>query len=170
MAAGEEPRRIGISSFGISGTNAHVILEEAPNPAAPNEISGVTTPAAGTRRVVGAQRAGPVRAGGPGGRLPPRGRRLLDLGFSLATTRAQFEHRALLVESDVDAVRTGLAGHRYLRGHAEPGLLAFLFTGQGSQRPGMGQELRAAYPVFARTLDRDRSARCGRSRSTTRPG
>ncbi|CAM5485098.1 hypothetical protein SSPIM334S_01727 [Streptomyces spiroverticillatus] len=86
---------------------------------------------------------------------------LLDLGFSLATTRARFGHRAVLVSGEredllaaLDAVAEGRRRPGVSTGGPRPaGRVAFLFTGQGSQRVGMGRELYASHDVFARSLD-----------------
>ncbi|MEU1800716.1 type I polyketide synthase, partial [Streptomyces sp. NPDC019937] len=163
-----QPRRAAVSSFGISGTNAHTILEQAPDPAAsateepqtteigsPAAALPLWTVAAKTRTALRAQAAN-LRAhldGHPG--LP-----LADAAFSLATGRAAFEHRAAIVADDRDGLVRALDA--LTREEPAPGLfdgkvaggkVAFLFTGQGSQRLGMGRELYEAYPVFARALD-----------------
>nr|APD72077.1 type I polyketide synthase 12 [Streptomyces sp.] len=86
---------------------------------------------------------------------PAPGHTPLDIGFSLATTRSAFEHRAVLLASSGEAA--GAAGAAELtevaRGTAGRGRLALLFTGQGSQRPGMGRELYGRFAVFAEALD-----------------
>ncbi|MDF5759358.1 type I polyketide synthase, partial [Spongiactinospora sp. TRM90649] len=155
--AGEQPRRAGVSSFGISGTNAHVLIEEAParpEPAAtatgeppfvPVLISGRTPEALRAQ----AGRLAEFAAGRPD-------LALTDLGYSLATTRASFEHRAVVLATGRDDLLAGLAEVGTARAGqvtADTGLVAFLFTGQGAQRAGMGRELYDAFPVFARAFD-----------------
>ncbi|TYB44906.1 type I polyketide synthase [Actinomadura chibensis] len=157
----ERPRRAGISSFGISGTNAHVIIEQAPAPAETEQRSPVPGPvpwtlSARNRDAVPAQaaRLRDLLARHPD--LDP-----VDVGFSLATTRAALEHRAAVVAPDRAALLDGLAAlaadepdPRVVRGSARlEGGTAFLFSGQGSQRPGMGRELHETFPVFAEAFD-----------------
>ncbi|MFF7902001.1 type I polyketide synthase [Streptomyces sp. NPDC007920] len=156
------PRRAGVSSFGISGTNAHVVIEEAPDPGsgtgapAPEPTTGpVPLPlTARSAAALGAQ-ANALRAHTAAGDAG-----LLDLGHSLAATRSVFEHRAVVLASDraelsggLKALVNGAPAGNVTRGAATPGRVAFLFTGQGSQYPGMGRDLYAAHPAFARALD-----------------
>ncbi|GAA2231486.1 type I polyketide synthase [Streptomyces nogalater] len=151
-------RRAGVSSFGVSGTNAHVILEqgepepEAPGPdARPARPAGTPLPFALSARGAAALRARAADL------LPLADEAdLLDLAHSLATTRAALPDRAVLVAADRAELRAAL--HDLASGTTGPtaradGELGFLFTGQGSQRPGMGRELAAAHPVFADALD-----------------
>ncbi|WP_116203108.1 type I polyketide synthase [Amycolatopsis circi] len=143
---GSRPRRGAVSSFGLSGTNAHVVVEEAP-PAAES--------AADERAAV------PVGLGGhdpealraQAERLAERLReepdlRPADVAWTLATGRTHLEHRTVVVARDRDELLAGLDGPsaRVARGE---GPLAVLFSGAGSHRTGMGEELAAAYPVFA---------------------
>ncbi|HEV2637098.1 MAG TPA: type I polyketide synthase [Actinocrinis sp.] len=162
---GERPRRAAVSAFGISGTNAHVVLEEPPTPA--------ETPAANGDEP--AQTPGdllwPISAGSEQALLDQAQRlrtylldhprsRPADVGFSLATTRAHLRHRAVVLGDDRDrlldelaTLAAGESGARVVRGTAVDGGLAFLFTGQGAQRPGMGRELGLRFPVFAEAMD-----------------
>ncbi|VVJ19514.1 Modular polyketide synthase [Amycolatopsis camponoti] len=148
------PRRGAVSCFGLSGTNAHVILEEAPDPedieetprddaAIPFVLSGRTPQAlrAQAERLLTALDENPAE--------------LLDVARTLAAGRTHLDHRAAFVASDRAELLTALRGFA----DGEPGALtgvargetntAFLFSGQGSQRSGMGAVLGAKYPVFA---------------------
>ncbi|MET7424044.1 type I polyketide synthase [Dactylosporangium sp. NPDC005555] len=132
----DRPRRAGVSSFGISGTNAHVIVEEPPAanvvagervalPVAPLPLSARTPEA--LEALVARLREG---SGDP-----------VDVGYSLATGRSGFEHRAVLV------------GDAVVRGRVCEGMSAMLFTGQGAQWSGMGRGLYQAFPVYKTAYD-----------------
>ncbi|WUL55949.1 type I polyketide synthase [Amycolatopsis sp. NBC_00348] len=144
------PRRAAVSSFGVSGTNAHTIIEQYPEP------SPVVTPASMpvVPWVLSAKTSEALR--GQAATLLDflAGQDPADIGFSLATGRVRFAHRAVVTGSDVAELRAGLEA--VARGESSAvagGGLGYLFTGQGSQRAGMGRELYAAYPVFATAFD-----------------
>ncbi|MFD4636356.1 SDR family NAD(P)-dependent oxidoreductase [Lentzea sp. NPDC058436] len=152
------PRRAAVSSFGISGTNAHVIIEEPP-------------PAEGERSADTGNIAVPwVLSGKTQEALRAQAERLkafagndstsstVDIGLSLATTRAALDHRAVVVGRGRDELLASLdavidPASPALRDVAGTGGLAFLFSGQGSQRRAMGLELYERNEVFARALD-----------------
>ncbi|MET0237504.1 MAG: type I polyketide synthase [Kibdelosporangium sp.] len=155
---GDHPRRAGISSFGLSGTNAHVIIEEAPPVETPpaDEVHAVVPFVISARKAdaVGAQAA---RLLAHLNDVHPDDHSVRDLGFSLATTRAALDHRAVVVAADRDDLERGLRalvdGHTPTSQADPDGLTAFLFTGQGSQRLGMGRELHGVFPAFAAAFD-----------------
>ncbi|MGD0067906.1 MAG: beta-ketoacyl synthase N-terminal-like domain-containing protein, partial [Streptosporangiaceae bacterium] len=152
------PRRSAVSAFGISGTNAHVVLEEAPPATAPAE------PPAGLGVVpwlLSGKTSAALRAQAE--RLRPQAASpdvsLADIGLSLATSRASLAHRAVVLAASRDAAVHGLSAlasgepvPEVIEGVVHPGRLAFLFPGQGSQRLGMGQELAERLPVFSDAL------------------
>ncbi|MBM7058186.1 SDR family NAD(P)-dependent oxidoreductase, partial [Streptomyces sp. RHZ10] len=157
----DRPRRAGVSSFGISGTNAHVVLEHAPTPTnSPESPAQRATPPL-IPWVLSAR--SPQALQEQAVRLAERVTRddtlhPLDVAASLAGGRAHLEHRGVAVGHDREALLTELsdladAGHSTVRDAAERGRLALLFSGQGSQRPGMGRELYEAFPVFADAFD-----------------
>jgi len=152
--AGGRPRRAAVSSFGIGGTNAHVILEEPPAdatpPAPPPGLDGAPWLVSGADGAGLRAYAGLLVAGLTG--LSP-----VDVGFSLATGRTALGHRAAVPAGDVAALRDlalGVPNRQVRQGTArrEP-RAAFLFTGQGAQRLGMGRELAAAFPRFAEVYE-----------------
>ncbi|MGW7825282.1 acyltransferase domain-containing protein, partial [Streptomyces puniciscabiei] len=147
---GERPRRAGVSSFGISGTNAHVILEETPTPAEEPATPTTTVDLPVIPWVVSARGADALRA--QLGQLASVDADPLDTGFSLAATRAALDHRAVVLGHDRTGLRAQLA-EPVIKGAATEGRTAWMFTGQGSQRPGMGRELAATFPKFATALD-----------------
>nr|WP_116215038.1 type I polyketide synthase [Streptomyces olivoreticuli] len=161
----DRPRRAGVSSFGISGTNAHIILEQAPQePDARQETvaGGGLVPWLLSGRTEAALRAQARRL-----REHAAGQEPLDaraIGRALTTTRSAFEHRAVVLADHADAFLAGLdaLADGQLPDHVVTGVapgrpakgkMAFLFTGQGSQRAGMGRDLHAAFPVFAEALE-----------------
>ncbi|MEV7190608.1 SDR family NAD(P)-dependent oxidoreductase [Streptomyces sp. NPDC093510] len=157
--AGERVRRAGVSSFGISGTNAHVIVEEAPVLASGDEASVVRELGA-VPWVLSGKTAEAVRDQAARLLSYVEDRPGMDLvagGFTLATARSAFAHRAGVVaggrEALLDGLRAVVDGGASLQGVASGGRVGFLLTGQGSQRLGMGRELYGAFPVFAATWD-----------------
>ncbi|MGW3633373.1 SDR family NAD(P)-dependent oxidoreductase [Streptomyces sp. NPDC005122] len=176
---GDRVRRAGVSAFGISGTNAHVVLEEAPRDVARPAALAAATPA----RQPGPEEPG---TGGAAALFPLSARtlpalrgqaaRLLDalaerpgvtlsaVAATLAHHRTHFEHRAVVRAGDRDellaALRALAAGQpdtEFLvgpRATCPPGKLAFVFPGQGAQWSGMARELLDTSPVFADELDR----------------
>ncbi|MEE1784441.1 SDR family NAD(P)-dependent oxidoreductase [Streptomyces sp. SP17BM10] len=155
------PRRAAVSSFGVSGTNAHVVLEAAP---AVEDVELDVTAGATLPWVLSAHDETALRA--QAGRLATHLRTrgpldAADVAYSLATGRSAMAHRAVVVSADpeerlraLDALAAGSAVAGLVTGAAEKGAAtAFLFSGQGSQRLGMGRELYARFPVFARAFD-----------------
>ena len=201
------PRRAAVSAFGISGTNAHVIVEQAPatadetmstdrapgtgrgtahatrtgREAAAEALAGhAVAPenSHGARPGAAADAPGPLPvlpwlvSGATAGGLRGQAVRLAghlrdrpepgadDVAHALATSRATLAHRAVLLGRDrrellaqLDALGRGEAAAGLVTGVGQTGRLAFLYSGQGSQRPGMGRELSAAFPAFATALD-----------------
>ncbi|MDR0416156.1 MAG: acyltransferase domain-containing protein, partial [Propionibacteriaceae bacterium] len=185
---GGRPRLAGVSAFGVSGTNAHVIVEQAPADtavaadSAPAAGSGLIGPAAGLWLLSG---HGAAALSAQAAALADRWRRLsseptsdpapdaADVGWSLAAGRDLLANRAAVVAPDpagllagVDALARGerwappKAGWRLIGGtaRARPPRLVFVFPGQGGQWPGMGRQLLARCPAFADTV-----ARCDRT-------
>ncbi|MFJ9847694.1 type I polyketide synthase, partial [Kitasatospora sp. NPDC101155] len=155
---GDEVRRAAVSSFGVSGTNAHVILEQAPVEESAEESAESSLPvvpwvlsgkSAGALRAQAERLASFVEGSGAG-------LRDVDAAFSLVSSRAVLEHRGVVVARDRAEALAGLsalASGEGIKGVAGSRRLAVLFSGQGSQRAGMGRELYDVYPVFAAALD-----------------
>ncbi|MGK3111409.1 SDR family NAD(P)-dependent oxidoreductase, partial [Streptomyces mordarskii] len=148
----DRPRRAGVSAFGVSGTNAHVIVEQGP----------VVVEAAGGERVglpavpwvVSGQSEAAVRAQVERLRASVADSPewdLADVGWSLVAARSALSHRAVVVGVDRDELLGGLGS--VVVGVPVGGGLGVVFAGQGSQRLGMGRGLYEAYPVFAAAWD-----------------
>nr|WP_237531274.1 type I polyketide synthase [Streptomyces sp. SID7813] len=164
------PRRAAVSSFGISGTNAHVVIEQAeqPEPTEPNgrpeqpePVSAAPLPAVPW-----------VLSGRTPEAVTGQAQRLLsfvesrpeaapaDIGLSLAVSRSQFDHRATVVGADREELLAGLrtlasgaTTQTAVRDTRQTGKTAFLFTGQGAQRTGMGMDLYRTFPAYAHAFD-----------------
>ncbi|WSE34588.1 SDR family NAD(P)-dependent oxidoreductase [Amycolatopsis rhabdoformis] len=154
------PRRAGVSGFGISGTNAHIILEQAPPQEEPAAGAVATGP---VPVVVSGQTAPAVRE--QAARLVELVERdtdlaLSDVAWSLATTRSAFDHRAAVVAADREEALSGLRalaagepGAAVVTGEVTgAGGVVFVFPGQGSQWAGMGRELLATSAVFRESI------------------
>jgi acyl transferase domain-containing protein len=150
------PRRAGVSSFGISGTNAHVILEQSPD----ERTVGVPSVTESVVPFVLSAR-GPEALRGQAARLrsflaerPDAG--LLDVAGSLVNGRALHDHRGVVLAADRDQLLVRLAALADESSEVRApvrGRLAVVFTGQGSQRAGMGSGLYERFPVFAGAFD-----------------
>jgi acyl transferase domain-containing protein/acyl-CoA synthetase (AMP-forming)/AMP-acid ligase II/NADPH:quinone reductase-like Zn-dependent oxidoreductase/acyl carrier protein len=160
---GERPRLAGVSSFGFGGTNAHVVLEEAPGtepaPEArwerPLHLLSLSGGSEAALREQARRFAGYLEAH-PAVSLP-------DACFSANTGRARLPHRLAVTAGTGEALREqlhafadGREGSGVLSGHVRKGKqapVAWMFTGQGSQYPGMGRRLYETQPTFRRELD-----------------
>lgn len=157
----ERPRRAGVSAYGLSGTNCHVVVEEAP--AAPDLARAEHRNA----ELVVVSAKSPAALQGVTERLHSHlelhaNDDLADVAYSLAVTRTLMEHRAAYVVSTADALREvlqheaeGLRPSGVSRGQvgAVPGKLLWLFSSDYPVLPGMGRELYEEWPVFRQSLD-----------------
>ncbi|KJK85338.1 Erythronolide synthase, modules 1 and 2 [Metarhizium anisopliae BRIP 53284] len=158
-------RRAGVSAFGIGGTNAHVIVEESPPPAV-EEPGNITLPSlpATLPFVLSGQGDSALRAQAEKLRLhiesgAGKDSRLSDVAYSLATCRSHLHRRLVVMAGDkadtlekLASVSSGPTQPLSVNDVGSP-TVAMLFTGQGSQLPGMGKDLYALYPVFRDALD-----------------
>jgi acyl transferase domain-containing protein/surfactin synthase thioesterase subunit len=165
---GPRKRLAGVSSFGLSGTNAHVVLEEAPRRAARTP----PRPRAAELVVLSGQTPAALRANALRLREHLAGRSeasLLEHAFSAATSRAALEHRLAITARTIEELIEALgeaargetpAGASRSRAGSERRKVVFVFPGQGSQWLGMGRQLLAREPVFREVIERcDRAIR-----------
>ncbi|WP_338894329.1 SDR family NAD(P)-dependent oxidoreductase [Streptomyces sp. TG1A-60] len=155
----EGPRRAGVSSFGGTGTNAHAVLEQAPEP---DEEPRDTRKATTLPFVLSARDPEALRAQAE--RLMERlvadpAVDLGDLAHSLATTRTSFHERTVVLAADREELRGSLAAlaaggtpEGAVTGAAVDGRTVFVFAGQGAQWAGMAAELMESSDVFAETV------------------
>ncbi|MEU6381068.1 type I polyketide synthase [Streptomyces sp. NPDC046909] len=161
---GDRPRRAGVSAFGVSGTNAHVILEQAPEAdtepeVTTGELPGGLVPWALSARTEDALRAQARKLHAFATADP--GLDLADAAASLVSSRTAFEHRAVALGADraelldaLEALSEGTESPAVVRGTAaEPGGTVFMFPGQGSRWAGVAGQLYDAFPVFAESVD-----------------
>jgi acyl transferase domain-containing protein/acyl carrier protein len=153
------PRRAAVSSFGISGTNAHLILEQAPDQAAePTEPNGRPLPWLVSAASEPALRAQAVRLGQWLDAHPDAA--LADIGNTLVHARAALPHRAVLVAEDQPSFRQGLAALAdgaptagLSTGHVRhTGAVVLVFPGQGAQWAGMAADLLVQSAVFTESM------------------
>ncbi|WP_442861008.1 type I polyketide synthase [Amycolatopsis sp. CA-230715] len=152
------PRRAAVSAFGISGTNAHVIIEEAPAPAAAPEPA--ETPAGSPSWVLSARTEPALRDQAARLMSVVDGHAERDIAFSLATTRTAFEQRAVVLGRDREELVSGLGvlasggtAAQVVRGCADTtGKVVFAFAGAGGQWRGMGAALLDSAPAFRQAV------------------
>ncbi|WP_437719645.1 type I polyketide synthase [Sorangium sp. So ce448] len=162
---GAEPRRAAVSSFGVSGTNAHVVLEEAPSASPPGAVErSEAAPPTSLPMLLSGKSEGALRAQAARLLTHVTARPdldLVDVAFSLATTRAHFDRRAVIVARDRQGFLSSLAAlakggstSSTAKGQSTfGGKVAFVFPGQGSQWAGMGLALLDTSPVFRSHFD-----------------
>ncbi|MYY00709.1 type I polyketide synthase [Streptomyces sp. SID4913] len=155
----DRPRIAGVSSFGMGGTNCHLVLSQPPAPA-PAPASPHPVPVPVVPWVLSGRGAAALRGQAAALRPAVGAAGAREVGWSLATTRTRFEHRAVVVGGDAESLDAGLDAlargewlPQTVSGVAGDGLTGFVFSGQGGQRVGMGRELAEAFPVFAAALD-----------------
>ncbi|MEV5976427.1 amino acid adenylation domain-containing protein [Streptomyces sp. NPDC052114] len=176
------PRRAGVSAFGASGTNAHVIIEQAPAEPGADAVDTSATDTDGAAPRHRTPAVVPVLvSGGTGAALRRQAERLrqwlenhpeaplVDIGYSTLTARAALHHRALVVAGDRAELGAGLAA--LAAGESTPEVVegtvaaesgvVWVFPGQGSQWVGMARGLRESSPVFAARMDECEQALSG---------
>ncbi|MFI1018817.1 beta-ketoacyl synthase N-terminal-like domain-containing protein, partial [Streptomyces sp. NPDC020965] len=147
------PRRAAVSSFGVSGTNAHIVIEEPPADAAltaPEVVAGPVPLVLSARSAVALK----AQAERLADHLESTGATPAAVARSLATTRTtSWEWRAVVIAEDTTEAVKGLRGLTVPTAPASGGGVGWVFAGQGAQWPGMGQELYETYPVYAEAFD-----------------
>jgi amino acid adenylation domain-containing protein len=161
---GDKPRLAGVSSFGVGGTNAHAVLQEAPLPAASSPGEGPQLLRLSARSAAalsqGIARLAQALESDPG-------LDLADVAHTLDVGRRDFTHRTHVVASSVaEAVELlrrpdGAAGHAKVLPAGEPSVV-LMFPGQGAQYAGMGRELYAHDAVFREAMDECLAALAGK--------
>ncbi|HMY59819.1 MAG TPA: type I polyketide synthase, partial [Pseudomonadota bacterium] len=155
----DRPRIAGVSGFGLGGTNAHIVMAEAPGAAIPQSVPADVLPFLISGKTESALKAQAAQLAQHLSQHEDA--TALDVAYALACRRSHLEHRASIVCKTREELHAALGALAQSTPHAAvrtgiargAGKLAFLFTGQGSQRPGMGRELAAASPVFRTALD-----------------
>nr|VFJ59818.1 MAG: myxalamid-type polyketide synthase MxaB [Candidatus Kentron sp. DK] len=157
---GEARRIAGVSSFGMSGTNAHVVLEEAPVMERPADESVAPGAARPLHLLTLSAKSEPAlrelsKSYAAWLEANPEVS-LADVCFTAYTGRSHFEHRLAVVAESSEEARARLRADDYILGKSGGGELktVFLFTGQGSEYPGMGRQLYETEPLFRETIDR----------------
>ncbi|HEX6498629.1 MAG TPA: SDR family NAD(P)-dependent oxidoreductase [Micromonosporaceae bacterium] len=152
---GERPRRAGVSAFGIGGTNAHVVIEEAPLPSRPAARPRPELLIWSARTAAAAD----AMTGRLAEHLDDTTDRLADVAYTLQTGRRVFEHRRAVVATGTAEAAAALAGNTVLSrvDSTTERKVGFLVAGTGEQYPGMAADLYESEPVFREALDECRA-------------
>ncbi|SON63899.1 Phenolphthiocerol synthesis polyketide synthase type I Pks15/1 [Mycobacterium simulans] len=162
---GDDARRAGVSAFGVSGVNAHVIVEEAAHEPLVGEttgLSGTSVPVVPWVITANSAEALPMQAARLVAHLEHNSDfRSIDIGLSLASSRAQFDHRAVIAGRDrgelLDGLRSladGGVSSALTRGVAGDSVkTALVFPGEGARLLGVGQQLYSRFPVYGNAFD-----------------
>jgi malonyl CoA-acyl carrier protein transacylase len=156
---GETPRIAGVSSFGMSGTNAHVVLEEAPESVISEKDSVIKTDRLFHLLTLSAKSDEALRELAQAYATYLQSHPTLsiaDVCFTANTGRSHFDHRLAIKAQSLEQLHKRLSTVDYIVSKApqEKPKIAFLFTGQGAQYVGMGRQLYDTQPTFRQTLER----------------